>query len=120
MAFIFRGKKYENLASIAEGYDIPLDVFRVRLDAGLTLGLVVDLPVAKRGEQMIYKGRSFENCKDVVDYFDWDYDWTLNKLQKNWRIKDMVELLEDTGDSILDRIMSKRDIVELSDETKIF
>ena len=105
MIFIFRGKKYDNIASIADWYDMPLDVFRVRLDAGLTLGLVVDLPVAERGEQMIYKGREFNNCKEVADYFDWDYDWTLNKLQKNWRIKDIVELLEDTGDSILDRII---------------
>lgn len=120
MAFIFRGKLYENLANLAEEHNISLLTFSNRVYAGWTMGEVVDIYAVTKNEKIMYKGKVFKSYKELGDYFNLDYDLMVDRLRKKWSISDIVEKRRATSRHKLLSDPINREIVEVPDTIQVF
>lgn len=118
MAFIFRGNIYDNLASLAEDYNIPLLAFSNRIYADWPIGEVVDMGAINK--KIIYKGKKYRSYKELGDCFNLDYNLIVDRLRKKWSIEDIIEKRKTTSKCKLLSNPVNQEIVELSDRIQLF
>ena len=87
----YNNKDYEDLAQVAEDYNIPLHIFYNRLGYGWTLDKAVSKSVVERhNKPIVINNTPYRSYREVALKFNLSYEIIVERLNHDWSLEKII------------------------------